>query len=755
MKEHLNRLDDAVLQQLLDELEHLPVAHDAFAQAVQNLQIHQVELEQQNRELQEVQQALELSRDSYAELYERAPVGYATLDRVGTIKRINLPGSALLGAERAYTVGASLGRFLQAGQRRALLNHLARVMDTGVSEPLELNLRCDDGSPRVLRLKTDYARPESGEPVCRIAMLDITEEKQAKQKIVTERKFLQTIIDGVVDPILVIQADHQVLMMNDAASQAIGPEASQVNEANCFEVTHRRKHPCQGELYPCAFDDVLKTGRPQKVVHRCPGTNGMVRTVELSMSPLRNDRGDVVGVIEASRDISKHMRLMDELQQRELQLEHLAQHDPLTSLPNRLLFIDRLSQAIHRAHRLRKKVGLLFVDLDRFKKLNDSFGHPSGDQVLKEVALRLSGLFREDDTVARLGGDEFTIVLSPITHPQDAGLVAQKILDVFLKPFQLGHQPLYMTTSVGISIYPDDGDSVDVLVKNADAAMYRAKDQGRNTFQYYTEDMTTLALEHVMLESSLRQAIVNQEFVLHYQPQVDMRSHRAIGIEALVRWDHPDLGLLLPDRFMSMAEETGIIEAIGEWVLNAACSQLSQWRAQGLPSDVAIKVNLSRRQLENSAFVKTVSGVLERNALDAQALTFEVTETMIMVDKERAARTLDGLRSIGVAISIDDFGTGYSSLSYLKSLAVNELKIDKSFVIDMPKDDNDVAITKAVIGLGKSLNLRVIAEGVETEEQASILQHEDCQYAQGYYYCRPAPADQLGLYLARAGEHPS
>ncbi len=749
MKEPLKRLDVRALQHLLVELKKLPINQDDCRRAVQELQIHQIELEQQNRELQEVQQTLEASRDQYAELYDWAPVGYATLDRTGTIRHINLTGARLFGTERTRLIGNTLGRFLRSGQDRLLLNHLAQVMNAGEPCSLEVSVPTEPGQELNLRLLSECSGSETGEPVCRMALVDVTEEKcaltalkRAEKKVASEREFLQSIIDGIADPVQVISADYAVLLMNDAARRTHGVAVQQTPSTKCHQV-HGLDSPCRGDQYPCPLKDVLASGLPQKVLHRHPDSNGRLGFFELSVTPLRDDVGNTCGIIEVSRDVTDHLKLTDELRERESQLEHQAQHDTLTGLPNRLLFTDRLNQAIHRVHRLRKQGALLFVDLDRFKKLNDSLGHPAGDQVLKEVAHRLGQLFREDDTVARLGGDEFTVVLATIAQPGDAGLVAKKIMVALEPPFQVDHQHIYMTTSIGISVYPDDGNDADALVRNADSAMYKAKDQGRNTFRYYTEDMTALALEHVLMETSLRQAVANQEFVLHYQPQMTLETGRVVGIEALIRWNHPSLGLVYPARFIPVAEDTGMIEPIGHWVLQTACSQLQQWQEQGLHKDVNVVVNLSRRQLDDPALPDSIRTILTETRVSPHSLGLEITESLIMTDPEKAARTLQGLRKLDLEIAIDDFGTGYSSLSHLKSLPVSTLKIDKSFVMDMPGDADDVAITRALIALGQSLNLGVIAEGVETWAQAALLERAGCDVGQGYYYSRPVPTAEF------------
>jgi diguanylate cyclase (GGDEF)-like protein/PAS domain S-box-containing protein len=445
------------------------------------------------------------------------------------------------------------------------------------------------------------------------------------------------------------------------------------------------------------------------------------------------------GIVLTSRDVSERKKA-------EKRAEYLSQHDVLTGLPNRLLMQDRLHQAISQARRNGGLVALMFIDLDRFKLVNDSFGHITGDTLLKQVAARLTECLRDTDTVARLGGDEFTIMLPDATNPQVVGEVAQRVLQVFSLPFSDGEQEMFVSASIGISLFPRDGTSPDDLVKHADTAMYSAKDSGRNSFRYFTEDLNQEVREKVMLESGLRRAIERGELRLFYQPKIDLATGRVIGAESLVRWQHPTLGLVPPGRFIDVAEESGLILPLGEWVLKAACEQLRAWQREGI--DIQVAVNVSARQFRQRNLADLVMGLVADSGVDPRFIEIELTENALLNDREASIATLKRMKSSGIAISIDDFGTGYSSLSYLKLLPLDILKIDQSFVRDIVTDDNDAAIVRAIIDLARSLRIKVIAEGVENEQQLSFLNSNGCNYGQGYLFGKPL-APELFIDIVR------
>lgn len=432
------------------------------------------------------------------------------------------------------------------------------------------------------------------------------------------------------------------------------------------------------------------------------------------------------------------------------ELQDQATHDFLTGLPNRLLFSDRLTQRLAESHRTQGMLAVMFLDLDRFKLVNDALGHNVGDLLLKQVAERLTSCLREVDTVARMGGDEFTIILSDMASPSDATEVAERVIETFSTPFQIDEQQLYATTSIGISVYPADGADVETLVRSADTAMYRAKEHGGSHYQLCTESMACVPTAKMKLENSLRRALEFNELVLHYQPRVTCRSGSMLGAEALLRWQHPELGLLFPDQFIPLAEESGLIVPIGEWVLREACTQNKTWQDEGLvPLEVA--VNVSVKQIQQSDFVTTVRNALNDTGLSPEYLGLELTESTLMDNPALASDVLRELKDMGVQVHIDDFGTGHSSLSYLKDLPTDSVKIDRSFLKNIATDPDNAAIAGAVIAMAHSLNLKVVAEGIETLDQLEFLRSLNCDEMQGYFVSRPIASDNFRQLLATEG----
>jgi len=743
-------IDDRSLADLLADQQRDALDAADPRRVVQDLQIYQIELELQNRELRAAQQALEVSRDRYADLYDFAPVAYATLTRQSRITQMNLTAAQLLGVERGRVPELVLATQLAPGDGRNLLASLVRVLDSGDEEAIEVTLGHPPVVERQLRLVIRReGLPAAGEPAtaCRVVLLDVTEIKRAQAVVLTQQRFLQCVVDGIADPIRVIGVDQQVLLMNAAARAADGG-ADGFTERG-IAVSRAAGDTAPNE--PGSAPALAAGGPATKDVQRRQGPDGQMRWIERISAPLRGPAGEIAGVIESSRDITEHLDLTGRLKEREVQLEHLAHHDALTGLPNRLLFADRLTQAMLLAHREHRQVAVLFLDLDRFKVINNTLGHPAGDEVLKQAAQRMRDLVPEGDTVARLGGDEFAILLVALEEGDSAGLMAHQLLKCFAQPFTVAGQLRYVTASIGISLYPGDGDEVAVLERNADAAMYRAKDQGRDSFRFYTKEMTARAFAQVTLEYALRQALTNHEFVLNYQPQHDLDTGGVVGVEALIRWHHPLLGLIGPERFLPLAESSGLTLPIGVWVVQTAVAQMKAWHDQGLLAGAAVWVNLSNRDMQNANLTETIEGIVKAVDLAPGALAVEITETLAMANPVTAVGAIRRLQGLDIKVGIDAFGTGYSALAAVDRLALREFKIDRSFVARLPQDPAGCLIARAAIALGRALELRVVAEGIETQAQADFLKAEGCRIGQGHLFSPALPAAEFAAYVRARG----
>ncbi len=457
--------------------------------------------------------------------------------------------------------------------------------------------------------------------------------------------------------------------------------------------------------------------------------------IDLSLSILKDNHGSNMGIVGYLQDITERKKT-------EEALHYQAHHDALTGLPNRAMFMERLNQGIKKAQRHKEGLAVFFIDLDKFKHINDSLGHGVGDKVLKIIAKRLQDIIRREDTLARLSGDEFTIIMEDLRHPENASLLGEKILKTLAEAIVMNNQKLYVSGSVGISFYPQDAIDAQSLLKYADTAMYRAKEEGRNNYQFYSPEMTELALKRILMQTSLRQAIDNEEFIVYYQPQIKASTNALIGVEVLIRWEHPTIGVLMPDEFIPLAEESGMIIEIDQWVMKTAMMQISQWYKEGLNPGV-LGLNISIKQLDKIDFLQQIEASLRENDFDPTWLELEITESQMMKRPEEVITKLHQIHALGIGISIDDFGTGYSSLSLLKRLPINRLKIDRSFVRDIPKDEEDVAIVQAIIALAKSLKLDLIAEGVETSEQRDFLIDHGCINIQGHYCSYPLPKEEM------------
>ena len=468
--------------------------------------------------------------------------------------------------------------------------------------------------------------------------------------------------------------------------------------------------------------------------------DGSIYYEEKTITPVRTDSKEITHFISTGKDISERMRTQE-------RLHYMAHHDALTKLPNRTLFLDRLHQAMARAHWHNRLIAVIFMDLDQFKEINDNFGHDCGDQLLIQLTQRLSSSLRSGDTIARFGGDEFSILLDDIASEQDVSVLAKKILDTLATPFKIQGHELLITASIGVSIFPSDGSDSETLLRNADVAMYRAKHLGRNNYQFYSNEMSARAFERLSLENSLRHALKRQEFFLLYQPQVDSISGNIISVEALLRWQHPELGVVPPNDFVPLLEETGLIVSVGDWVLKTACKQAVQWHQSGFDS-LRMCVNLSSRQFNSPNFIQSFHRIIRDTEIKPELLELELTESMLMRNASKTISALNTLSHHGIRIAIDDFGTGYSSLNYLRRFPISTLKIDRSFVRDVIEDADDAAIASAIIVMAQSLNLNVVAEGVETKQQLDFLSERQCNEIQGNYFSAAVPASDIANMLA-------
>jgi diguanylate cyclase (GGDEF)-like protein/PAS domain S-box-containing protein len=566
-------------------------------------------------------------------------------------------------------------------------------------------------------------------------MQDITAQRLADEQISLAARVFDNSLNGV----LITDARTRILRVNRAFTRILGYEAEEIVGKTVATLKSDRH---DAAFYIQLWRELREAGEWQGEIWD-RRKDGKVTPLWQSISAVRDSRGEIVNFIGVFYDLSDQKRAA-------AHIHHLAYYDALTDLPNRQSFAESCEQALKLAHRNKTHLALLFLDLDRFKNVNDTLGHPVGDELLRGVARRLKRTLRHSDVIARLGGDEFTVLAQNINGPEDAARIAEKIIVALAKPFTIDGHRLEVRASIGISCFPEDGDHAATLVKHADLALYKAKEEGRDQFRFYEASLTARARDKMFLEAELRKALQRGELYLQYQPQFSLADGRMVGSEALARWRHAERGQISPTQFIAIAEESGLIVPLGAWALREACRQGQAWRQAGFgPHRIA--VNMSGLQLERVDFVETVARILAETGLPPNWLELEVTETYVMRQPEKSARALEGLRALGVALSIDDFGAGQSSLAYLKRLPVQSLKIDRSFITDLPFGENEAAITRAIVALGHSLHLKVLAEGVETPAQADFLRGLGCDQAQGYFYSRPVDAAHLERVLPRTG----
>ncbi|KIX12208.1 bifunctional diguanylate cyclase/phosphodiesterase [Dethiosulfatarculus sandiegensis] len=591
-----------------------------------------------------------------------------------------------------------------------------------------------DGKERILHTIFEGLKGPHGRAAVLSGVLqDITQRRLSEQRVRLLARAFENALDGMI-----ITNENGVIQMVNPGFTAITGYSAQ--EAIGRNPSILRSNRTSAKLHKAMWESIQKTGFWQgEIFNR--RKNGQTYPQWLSIRAIKNEIGKVSHYVGALHDLT-------ELKQGEAKIAHQALHDALTGLPNRIFFNERLADAMREVSKHNGKLALLFLDLDNFKNINDSLGHAVGDKLLSATAERLLSLVRDQDTVARLGGDEFIMILKDPGSKDQATGAANRIIKAMSQPFWINEREMYITASIGITIYPDDGEDLEALVSNADMAMYQAKDVGKNTTRIFTRDLNTRIKRRMSLEESLRNAIKNEELEVYFQPKVDLRTGSMAGAEALVRWNHPDKGLIGPDEFIPLAEETGLIIPLGRWVLRNSCRTAKAWMNHGHQC-MQISVNLSPKQFTQKDLPQMVGNTLSDTGLPPYALELELTENMVMQNVDEAINTMHRLSNLGIQLSLDDFGRGYSSLYYLKRFPMNELKIDRSFVDDIPSDPDNASIVNTIISMGRSLNLRVVAEGVETKEQLSFLKKNNCDQMQGYFFQAPIPALDLLRLLQR------
>ena len=684
----------------------IPLLAPTLAQSLENANLFE--------SLCQREDALQSSERIWHSIAKYSPDNIILLSTDLTIKYVNY---TFPDVDENQIIGRSVLDYYPQASRQLASSCYQRVLSTGKQDRFEVEYIFDGCS---LFYEANIGPMKDGDKVVGLIVnaRDITKRKQIEDRLHQSA----VVVENTAEAVIITDTENKIISVNSAFIEITGYAEEEVL-GKTPTILKSERH--EREFYSRMWRSLLETGRWQGEIWD-RRKNGEVFPAWQTISAVYDSAGVKSNYVSVFSDISSIKKSQEEV-------DFLAYHDPLTNLPNRLLFNDRLEHALQRAKRERQMVAVIFLDLDRFKYINDSFGHPVGDKLIQEAAHRLESSVRKEDTVARLGGDEFVIAMEDIQDVQDVIVLIQKLMQVFRETFYIDAHEMHVTLSMGVSIYPRDGQDSASLIKYADTAMYRAKEEGRDKYHFYTSELTATIFEQVTMENALRHALEENELTLHYQPQYSLKTKQLVGVEALVRWRQGDGGLAYPSKFITLAEQSGLIISLGEWVLRTACQQVQRWREVGI--DVpCVAVNVSALQLQRQEFVETVESVLAETGLPPNCLELEITESVIMRKADWVISRLDQLKALGVTLAIDDFGTGYSSLSYLKRMPVNRLKIDKSFVRDIPHDANDEAIARSVIALGHSLKLTVIAEGVETEAQYSFLSTQGCDECQGKLY---------------------
>ena len=688
------------------------------------------------RRNEELLDAVKANESKLQAIIDNAPAVIYIKDRAGRYLLVNSSYERLVDRPRDRIIGRYDYELFPEDIAKSTRDTDLEVLNNGRSLELDEQAPQADGMHDFLSIKFPLLDTRGGiYGVCGIAS-DITERRESERRL----RQSATVFDCTAEAIVITDAQGTVLDVNSAFTEILGYSREEV-------IGHNPRF-WKSDFHDDAFyremwRSIQSTGEWRGEIFNRSKDGAIVAALS-TISTVHNAGGEPISRVAIYTDVSQ-------IKKSQQQLTHLAHHDALTNLPNRVLFFERLEHCLERARRHEKQVAVIFVDLDHFKHVNDSLGHSHGDRLLVGVAQVLTAAVRSEDTVARIGGDEFTILIEEVRDRGSLVRVIEKILRAFDREFLLADSSIRVTPSLGVSVSPDDGQDAETLMRNADAAMYRAKSLGRNTYQFYTEELTQLAIARMQMDSALRNAIPRGEFDLHYQPKIDLATGGIVGMEALLRWQNPELGEVAPERFIPVTEDNGLILPLGEWVLEEACRRARAWLDSGLLRGT-VAVNISGVQVRRGDLVEVVRRALQKTGLPAETLELEVTEGFIMGESGRAIRVLNELRDLGLTLAIDDFGTGYSSLSYLKSLPIHRLKIDKSFIRDIPEDKNDMAITRAIIALARSLNLELVAEGVETEIQRRFLLDEGCRFGQGYLFHHALDAADMHRLLHQQGK---
>jgi diguanylate cyclase (GGDEF)-like protein/PAS domain S-box-containing protein len=685
-----------------------------------------------------------MMEEKYRSILENIQEGYFEVDLAGNFTFLNDSVCRVLGYSREELMGMNNQHYTTDKETaQKVFQAFHQVYTTGVSlKEFGWNITRKDGNKRYVEGSISLLKDSSGKAIgFRGVSHDVTERKQAEKALRRSEEKYRSILENIQEAYFEVDLAGNFTFYNDSLCRLTGCSREELTGANYRQFSNEE----MSQKAFKAFNKVFSTAEPiEGFDWQIMRKDGSKRYIEASVSLQKKSSGQPNGFKGVIRDITERKRI-------EQELNYLATHDALTALPNRLMFSQLLDHSIQSAQRNKKQLAVFFIDLDRFKTINDSLGHEAGDKLLKEMALRFKQSLRNVDVIGRLGGDEFIILIEDFNDLHQVEILAHKILATVIKPIILMNEECRITASIGISIYPKDGQDEQSLMKNADIAMYFAKEDGKNNYKFYSENIQSIASERLSIETNLRRALERNELSLNYQAKLDLRTRAITGVEALLRWYNPYLGSITPTQFIPIAEETGMIVSIGRWVLKTACAQNIAWQRQGLPH-VCMAVNLSLRQLMDENLVEDIRTTLKETGMAPNLLELEITESMVMHNPARLISLLTKIKEIGVRIAIDDFGTGYSSLAQIKNFPIDTLKVDRSFIRDIPQDTENKAITEAIITMGKTLSLVVVAEGVETKEEENFLREQVCNEMQGFYFSKPIEPDRFADLLRKQND---